>query len=168
MTAAAAPTVLIAPAPTQEDLARVAAEVALDEPIDLEADLAVMAYTADARLEPMGFVAGRRVMMPDGREAALFEHILVRPAWEHQGVGLQLATAWETHVIAQGLAVMVAAVPKALDRAEIIRLALTWGFRPYAETETHRWYVRDLPTGRHGGYNVATPPLIAEPARTET
>lgn len=166
MTTAAPPAVLIAPAPTPEALARVAAQVAIDEPIDVEADLAVMAYTADTDLEPVGFVAGRRVTMPDGQEAALFEHVIVRPEWEHQGVGLQLVTAWETHVIAQGIALMVAAVPKALDREEIIRLALTWGFRPYAETETHRWYVRYLPASPRG-HTVATPPL-AEPARTET
>ena len=164
MTMEPTPAVLIAPAPTPEALAQVAAQVAIDEPIDLEADLAVMAYTADARLEPVGFVAGRRVTMPDGREAALFEHVIVRPPWENQGVGLQLVTAWETHVIAQGLAVMIAAVPKALDRAEIIRLALAWGFRPYEETETHRWYVRYLPMSARG--SVATPPP-AEPARTE-
>ena len=137
--------VVIAPAPTPEALAQVAAQVAIDEPIDLEADLAVMAYTADARLEPVGFVAGRRVTMPDGREAALFEHVLVRPEWESRGVALQLATAWELYVIARGLAVILAAIPKALDREEIIRLALAWGFRPYEETETHRWYVRYLP-----------------------
>ena len=160
------PAVLIAPAPTPEALAQVAAQVAIDEPIDLDADLAVMAYTADARLEPVGFVAGRRVTMPDGQEAALFEHVIVRPEWENQGVGLQLVTAWETHVIAQGLALMVAAVPKALNREEIIRLALAWGFRPYEETETHCWYVRYLPVSPRG-HTAATPPR-AESARTET
>lgn len=43
--------------------------------------------------------------------------------------------------------ILICGIPKHLDRKEITRLALRWGFRLYHEDEERAWYVKRLPEG---------------------
>lgn len=159
--------VLIAPAPSREDLVRVLQDVGLDEPFDEAGDLAVMAYTADEAMEPVGCVVGRTVEVEGGAPLALFEHVLIRPAWDSTGLAVRLADAWQTLCEYRGFTQAICRIPKHLDRAEIPRLALAWGFRPYQEDDEAIWYAKPLRGVRPAepGDRAGAPPHELPPER---
>lgn len=137
--------------PSPLDVETILAEITLDEPFDREADLMVVGYDGE---EPLGLVAGRRVFTEDERPLALFEHVLVRPKWENGGHGLALANAWARLCVERGIRQAVCGIPKNKEWQKITRLALLWGFTPYAEDDDRVWYVKHLSERQGGGNDV--------------